>query len=193
LEVVGEAVSLIQEGDMDEQIILEEETIADEQALHLAHLGVEITAQPIRGLPTLKEPVCVDPADTVRKAIDEMNRHRVGCVLVEEGGRLVGVFTERDVLGKIAPGGIDIDRTRVAEVMTRDPECLTPDDGVAYALNKMSFGGYRHIPLVDDDGRPVGIVAMRNIVDFIVALFPNQVLNLPPAPGLGVARTREGA
>lgn len=178
---------------MDEQIILEEEAIAEEQARQLARLGVEITAQPIRGLPTLKEPICVPPRATVRRAIDEMNRHRVGCVLVEEGGRLVGVFTERDVLGKIAPGGVDIDRTRVEEVMTRDPECLTLDDGVAYALNKMSVGGFRHVPLVDDAGRPVGIVAMRNIVDFIVHLFPGQVLNLPPAPALGVARTREGA
>jgi len=177
---------------MDEQIILEEEAIAEEQA-RLARLGVEITAQPIRGLPTLKEPICVRPDTTVRRAIDEMNEHRVGCVLVEEGGRLAGVFTERDVLGKIVTGGIDMDRTRVAEVMTRDPECLTLDDGVAYALNKMSVGGFRHVPLVDDAGRPVGIVAMRDIVDFIVHLFPGQVLNLPPAPGLGVSRTREGA
>jgi CBS domain-containing protein len=191
--VVEEAVSLIQEGEMDEQIILEEETIAEEQARHLARLGVEVTAQPIRGLPTLREAVCVRPGATVRSAIDDMNEHRVGCVLVEERGRLVGVFTERDVLRKIAPGGIDIDRTLVAEVMTRDPECLTLDDGVAYALNKMSVGGFRHVPLVDHEGRPVGIVAMRDIVDFIVDLFPNQVLNLPPAPGLDVARTREGA
>ena len=77
--------------------------------------------------------------------------------------------------------------------MTPDPECLTPGDRIAYALNKMSVGGFRHIPLVDEDGRPVGVVAMRNIVDFVVDLFPGEVLNLPPSPGLSISREREGA
>jgi hypothetical protein len=57
----------------------------------------------------------------------------------------------------------------------------------------MSLGGFRHIPLVDDDGSPTGVVAMRNIVDYIVDLFPNEILNLPPSPGLSISRAREGA
>ena len=77
--------------------------------------------------------------------------------------------------------------------MTRDPECLTPDDGIAYALNKMAVGGFRHIPLVDTQGSPQGIVAMRDIVEYLVDLFPQGVLNLPPSPNLAIARTREGA
>ena len=178
---------------MDEQVILEEEAIAEEQALHMARLGSEMTLRPIAGLPTLKPPMCVEPTVSVRHAIERMNRQNVGCVLVERNGLLIGVFTERDVLAKVVPGGLDIDRTRVSEVMTPDPECLTPDDLIAYALNKMSVGGFRHIPLVDAEGRPVGVVAMRNILDYIVDLFPNEVLNLPPEPVLGVARAREGA
>jgi CBS domain-containing protein len=178
---------------MDEQIILEEEAIAEEQALDLSRLGTEITARPIGELPTLRPPMCVQPTVSVRHAIERMNRQNVGCVLVEKDGLLIGVFTERDVLTKIVPGAMNIDATRVSDVMTPDPECLTPDDRIAYALNKMSVGGFRHVPLVDAEGRPVGVLAMRDIVDFIVDLFPNEVLNLPPAPQLGVAREREGA
>ena len=178
---------------MDEQIILEEELIAEERAIDAARLGTAITRRPIRKLPTLRPPVCVAPDATVRDAIEAMNDHRTGCVLVVEDARLVGVFTERDVLTKIAAQSTDIDATAVAAVMTGEPECLTLDDGIAYALNMMSVGGFRHIPLVDADGCPTGVVAMRDIVDFIVDLFPEEVLNLPPSPAHGIAREREGA
>jgi CBS domain-containing protein len=178
---------------MDEQIILEEELIAEERAIDAARLGAAITKRPIRKLPTLRPAVCVCPATTVGHAIEAMNEHRTGCVLVVEHERLVGVFTERDVLTKVAAQGLCVDESAVEEVMTADPECLTLDDGIAYALNMMSVGGFRHIPLVDAERRPTGIVAMRDIVDFIVDLFPSEVLNLPPSPAHGIAREREGA
>ena len=179
---------------MDEQIILEEELIAEERAIEAARLGAAITKRPIRKLPTLRPPVCVAPAASVRNAIDAMNEHRTGCVLVvEDDNTLVGIFTERDVLTKIACHAVDIDATAVADAMTRDPECLTLDDGIAYALNMMSVGGFRHIPLVDAERSPTGVVAMRDIVDYIVDMFPEAVLNLPPSPAHGIAREREGA
>jgi CBS domain-containing protein len=177
---------------MNDQI-LEEETIAAEQDLEAARLGSAISRRPIGALPTLKEAVCVAPTATLREAIDKMNEGRVGCVLVQEKGKLIGVFTERDVLTRVVGRNLSVDATPVADLMTRDPECLTLDDGIAYALNKMSIGGFRHIPLVDDQHRPTGVVAMRNIVDYIVDLFPEEVLNLPPSPGHMVPREREGA
>ena len=179
---------------MDEHIILEEELIAEERAIEAARLGAAISKRPIRKLLTLRPPVCVPPRASVREAITGMNEHRTGCVLViEADGHLAGVFTERDVLTKIVAREIDIDATSVAEVMTADPECLTLDDGIAYALNMMSLGGFRHIPLVDSVRRPTGLVAMRDIVDYIVDMFPEAVLNLPPSPAHGIARAREGA
>jgi CBS domain-containing protein len=178
---------------MNEEVILEEEAIAAERAAERKQLGTTIMRRPIRGLPTLKE-VLTLPADaSVREAVMRMNEGQVGCVLVVEGDRLAGIFTERDVLTKLLSQTIDLDRTRLASVMTPDPECLTLDDRIAYALNKMSVGGFRHVPLIDDEGRPTGIVAMRNIVDYIVDLFPNEVLNLPPSPSLTNTRAREGA
>jgi CBS domain-containing protein len=178
---------------MSEQIIQEEEAIAEERARQLARLGTDLSTYPIRSLPTLKPAVCVSPQDSLREAIDQMNEHGVGCVMAEENGRVVGVFTERDVLLKVVEQGVNLDATRVAEVMTPDPECLTPDDVIAYALNKMSVGGFRHVPLVDTEGRPAGIVSMRDVVTYIAGLFPEEVLNLPPAPKLGTTRQREGA
>ena len=177
---------------MNEDAILEEEAIADERAADAARLGAAILHQPIRALATLRPAVCVAPNASVRVAIERMNQSGTGCVLVEEARRLVGIFTERDVLTKIVGSAVDIDRTTVERVMTRDPECLSPEDRAAYALNKMSVGGFRHIPLVDDNGHPVGVVSMRNVVDYIADLLQTEVLNLPPEPR-HFARAREGA
>jgi CBS domain-containing protein len=177
---------------MNEDIILEEEAIADERAAAAVRLGAAILHQPIRELATLRPAICVPPTMTVRAAIDRMNHDGVGCVLVEDRGRLIGIFTERDVLTKIVGTSMDLERSTVDSLMTRDPEALSPDDRVSYALNKMSVGGFRHIPLVDDDGRPIGVVSMRNVVDYIVDLFGTEVLNLPPSPRHS-AHAREGA
>ena len=122
-----------------------------------------------------------------------MNRDRVGCVLVVDGDTLVGVFTERDVLTKVVGPGVDPDTTAIERVMTEDPESLTLDDGIVYALNKMSVGGFRHIPLVDEENRPTGVVAMRNVVDYLVHLFPTQVLNFHRRRRSVSPRVREGA
>jgi CBS domain-containing protein len=75
--------------------------------------------------------------------------------------------------------------------MTANPETLGIDDGVAFALNRMIHGGFRHIPVVDDDGRAVGVLSQREIVAFIVSLLPSRVLNLPPQPRLA-AHSEDG-
>jgi CBS domain-containing protein len=178
---------------MVEEIILEEEAIVEERAADGVWPGVGFLDHPIRSLPDLQTPIALPAEASVRRAIDRMNELRVGCILVVDHDQLVGVFTERDVLTRVATGGVDTDTTQLGDLMTPDPECLTLDDSIAYALNKMSVGGFRHVPLIDESGRPTGAVSMRHIVDFIVDLFPREVLNLPPTPSLGLPRTREGA
>jgi CBS domain-containing protein len=177
---------------MVEEIILEEEAIALERTLEGTWPGEAILGRPIHTLPELQPPIVLAPDATVRAALEVMNRATVGCVLVVEDGKLAGIFTERDLLTKVA-GTLDVDTTRLADVMTRDPECLTLDDSIAYALNKMSVGGFRHVPLVDADGRPTGLVGMRSVVDFLVELFPREVLTLPSSPAKQISPTREGA
>jgi CBS domain-containing protein len=178
---------------MNEEAILEEEAIAAERVEEARALGTAILSKPIGALRTLKPPISLPPETSVRHAIEAMNASNVGCVLVERHGALVGILTERDVLTKVAISGIDLDSTAVASIMTSAPETLSIDDRIAYALNKMIVGGFRHIPLVDAAQRPVGVVSMRNVVEYMVDLFPGEVLNLPPEPRLSVSHSREGA
>jgi CBS domain-containing protein len=177
---------------MHEDVILEEERIAREREADAERLGAAILREPISEVVSPKALACVPPAATVREAIECMKEHRVGCVLVQVRGKLVGIFTERDVLSKVVLQGHDIDELTVEDVMTTDPEVLSPDDKVSFALNKMSVGGFRHIPLVDRDGKPFGVVSMRDVVDFMVDMFAPAVLTLPPEP-TNQPTAREGA
>lgn len=139
----------------------------------------------------LRPPILVPADATVVAAVDAMNEQRTGCVLVQQDGKLVGIFTERDLLTKVIFR--EGNRTwKVEQVMTRDPETLEPGASIAFALNKMSVGGYRHIPIVDRGGKPAGVVSLRDIADFLVELFPDGVLNLPPTPDKSIAKTLDG-
>jgi len=106
---------------------------------------------------------------------------------------VLGIFTERDVLFRIIDRGQNPTRLPLAEVMTREPECLPIEASVAWVLNKMSVGGFRHIPVVDKQGHPVFVVSVRDVVELLVERFPREVLNLPPIWGGDVTRAREGA
>ena len=138
------------------------------------------------------DPLVVDVGSTVADAVDAMNGHHTGCVLVEKNDRIVGIFTERDVLRKV----IFRDGNRmwkVDTVMTKNPETLPPTASVAYALNKMSVDGYRHIPIVDKEGKAIGVLSVKDIVNFLVEYFPHDVLNLPHHPLKAIPKTIDGA
>jgi CBS domain-containing protein len=127
------------------------------------------------------EPICLRETATVSEAIERMLAHRQACVLVVDAeGRLTGIFTERDVLTRVAGRGRDARQTRLDEVMTRNPDALTAGDRVAYAVHSMSVAGYRTVPLVDADRKPVGVVTVSDVIRWLAGLFPEAVLNLPP-------------
>ena len=107
------------------------------------------------------------PTDPATRAIAVMQEHRVGCVVVEDGGRLVGILTERDALLKLA--GRPLEGIAVRDVMTPDPVVLRVDDTIAVAIHKMAVGGFRHIPLVRD-GRVTAIVSARDLTHHLVEL-----------------------
>jgi CBS domain-containing protein len=138
-------------------------------------------------------PVCAEAGTSVNEVVRQMQEHHIGCVLVVAGGTLVGVFTERDLLRDVFGSALDLETTPVERVMTESPETLRPTDPIVFALNKMSLGGFRHIPLVDDGGRPVGIISVKDIVDYIADFFAAEVHNVPPEPGLDVSKSRDGA
>ena len=139
-----------------------------------------------------REPILIEPEAFVAEAIIAMQSSRIGCVLVAKGGKLEGIFTERDVLTRVVGTGVDPASTSMRAVMTANPEYLRASDSIAYALNAMSVGGYRHVPLVNDAREPVGVVSVTDVVDYIVRLFPKSVMNLPTLPRQNYAREREG-
>ncbi len=138
-------------------------------------------SQPVHDLSPPKV-VSVEPGTPLRQAIDIMQKNNIGAVVIVEGGKVAGIFTERDFLMRVAGHKAPpVDRP-VSDFMTHSPECLTDQDPIAYALNKMCVGGYRHVPIVDKDGKPIGIVSMREIVEHLTDVFPRAILNLPPEP-----------
>lgn len=150
---------------------------------------VEWLSTPISKLEP-REPVLIESSATVADAVMTMNVNHTGCVLVQEEGQLVGIFTERDVITKVF-GLEDCHSVSVAEVMTRDPESLELKDEFAFALNRMSVGGYRHIPIVEQ-GRPIGVLSVKDIVNYLADLNQAGIVNLPPTPGSAIFRSVDG-
>jgi CBS domain-containing protein len=146
---------------------------------------------PLKMVPVVP-PIVVERGTSVLNAAKLMQKEHVGCVLVVEKGKLDGIFTERDILMKVVGSKSDLTKTKVEEVMTSSPEALQPDDVLAYALNYMRVGGYRHVPVVDEQERPVGVVSVKNVVDYLADFFPQDVLSLPPRP-IRTTKEREGA
>jgi len=138
----------------------------------------------------LIDPVTLGSESSVADAVATMNRHSIGCILIVDDGKLEGIFTERDVLTRVAPKDMDQEQTSLATVMTHGPECLTVDDPVVHALNAMIAGGYRHVPILKGS-RPVGVFGMRSCVRYIVEMHPDAVLNAPP-PGVRSSFRPEG-
>jgi CBS domain-containing protein len=131
------------------------------------------------------EPICLAEVATVHEAVQTMlARRQAGVLVTDATGRLAGIFTERDVLTRVVGKDLDARRTALAGVMTRNPEALTARDRVAYAVNRMSVAGYRTIPLVDPEGRPIGVVTVSDIIRWLANLFPEAVLNLRPGDAI---------
>lgn len=146
--------------------------------------------EPIRTL-EMRPAVSVTQGTALGEAIRQMQQQRVGCVMVVDGGRLAGILTERDILYKVLGTNQDMNKILVDAVMTRNPEALTPEDAIVYAFQKMSVGGFRHVPLVDAQHRPVGMLSVKDVVDWVAEFFPQDVLNVPPEPGM-LPRQPEG-
>jgi CBS domain-containing protein len=114
-----------------------------------------------------REPICVAPDDLVRDVIHQMAEQNVGCILVENDERqLVGVFSERDALNKVAGDATRLARP-VSEFMTRSPTTVTKRDSIGFALQTMDLGGYRHLPIVNSANIAIGIISARDILRFL--------------------------
>jgi CBS domain-containing protein len=122
----------------------------------------------------IKAPVTVPIDAKLGLALDRMVEHGVGALLVVDAdGHLVGILTERDYLRKVVGVMTDYAHQPLQDYMTPDPETVGPEDRLAVVLQKMDVGGYRHLPVVEEDGRPVGLVSVRDVIRHITRLCGN--------------------
>ena len=114
-----------------------------------------------------RSPLTLRAETTIRDAIATMLDKDIGAVLVVDGaGRLVGIFSERDLLVKVAGVCDDYAGRPLGDFMTRRPETIRGSDSLAFALHKMDCGGYRHLPVVQD-GRLLGMISVRDLLRHI--------------------------
>jgi CBS domain-containing protein len=114
-----------------------------------------------------EETLTVSPDASALAVARWMREGRTGCALVlDSGGKLVGIFTEHDVMSKLISRAGEAQDVPVSELMSHDPETLRETDSVAAALNKMAVGRYRHVPIVKDDGR-YSITSIKSVLKYI--------------------------
>ena len=117
-----------------------------------------------------KRPITVRETATVREAVQAMLASGIGALLVvDAGGKLLGIFSERDLLVKVAGQPVPQIDAPVSQFMTANPESVTADDTLAFALHKMDVGGYRHLPVLKD-GKPLAVVSVRDLLRHITRL-----------------------
>tara|TARA_B100001564_G_C20590618_1_gene647644 strand:- start:361 stop:918 length:558 start_codon:yes stop_codon:yes gene_type:complete len=149
--------------------------------------------EPIRNM-RLSKPMIIELGTSIRHTLEQMQENNINCVLTldNENQKLNGILTERDVLIKITGKGYDFDLTMVDEFITKNPESVTLEDPLAYALNKMHVGGFRNVPVVNDDFYPIGIIGITDIIATIADHFHTDIINLPPLDKLVDKKTQEG-
>lgn len=135
-------------------------------------------------------PHVIEAERLVGAAVDLMREHRVGCLLVTRHQKLVGIFTERDLLIRVMAAGLPLN-VPITEVMTANPVTVDPKDSVRVAIRKMESGGYRHLPVVNGDGRPTGVISAKRIVHYLAEHYPHTIHTL--ADPQNIPNTPEGA
>jgi len=136
------------------------------------------------------QPLAASADETVGTVMQLLRAQRTGAVLLCDGPKLVGIFTERDALKQMASGA-DLS-VPVRTVMSEGPATISANATVGDAIRMMAEGGYRHLPIIDQNGEPKGVLAARGIVHYLVDHFPETVYNLPP-DSKAAPKAREGA
>ena len=131
----------------------------------------------IRGLLTVASTATA--GDVLGRLNDSSSGGAALIVSPEDGNQLIGIVTERDYLYKLEAleGGLD---SPIEEIMTPSPVTLTTDETIDKAVQLMTEGGYRHLPIVDSAGNLAGIVSTQDLIGYLAEYFPMEVLNLPP-------------
>ena len=136
-------------------------------------LETSLTEAPVAQLDP-KAPIFVPADATLAQAIATLERESIGAVLVGDAGSLAGIFSERDVLLRVAGRGIDLETSMVVDFMTTPVETIAAEAPIAFALNRMSLGDFRHLPVTRDE-RLVGVISLRDVLAFLSRTYPELI------------------
>jgi signal-transduction protein with cAMP-binding, CBS, and nucleotidyltransferase domain len=144
-----------------------------------------------------RKPLVFSRHESATDAMRAMQAEHRGCVLITGDGTsaspLEGIFTERDVLFRIVDRGRNPATLPLADVMTPDPDRAKVTQPIGAVLHMMNVGGFRHIPVVDEEDHPVFVVSVKDVVQFLVDAFPREILNLAGVRPAKPQRERDGA
>ena len=115
------------------------------------------------------KPLSVGPDVTIGEVLKTMVARGVGCMMIVEGDRLLGIFSERDAMMRLNVDAAKMADRPVSEVMTVNPATLRERDKIAFALQRMNVGGFRHVPILDSEDRLVGVISIRDILRYLTA------------------------
>lgn len=138
----------------------------------------------------LVDPLLVPPSTSVRDTVARMADESYACALATEGGAIVGIFTERDVLNRCMVPGFDWNQPLSDAVLTKEPRVVTVDHTVGDCIALLRKYGYRTLP-VTDNGNIAGLIRLQHLLTHLAEEFPDEVLNIPPRPHQ-VMEQREG-
>jgi len=115
-----------------------------------------------------KPPIVVAANTTVGEVLRKLFKASIGCVLVvDDENNIVGIFSERDAVRRLGTQAQQVLERPISEFMTSDPECLVSDSKIAFAVHRMDLGGFRHGPIVDQEGKPIGVISVRDILRYL--------------------------
>ena len=140
----------------------------------------------------IKEAILKEETSSLESVINSMQSSHSSCILVTNKSNISGIFTERDVVTKIVGKNLNFENEVISKYMTSNPETLFSDDSIAFALNKMTDGGFRHVPIVDAKSKKIFVISMQDIINVIGEFYFDDIINLPPKP-LKTINQREGA
>ena len=131
------------------------------------------------------------PDISVKRAIEYMQENKSGYIVVAKDRKVVGMFTETDVVRNILEQNVDCSRP-ISDFMTKVPVVLSPKDSVGKAIEIMGEKRSYHIPLVDEKNELTGVLSVRTLIRFLAEFYPTEVYNLPPDPNQVMASPEGG-
>lgn len=177
---------------MAEVYDLEDEMTQMEESREEAEIAAKDFNNPVSLLEP-PDPVCVASGSSLKQAIEQLVESKVGCVLITNSKKLIGMITERHILQTIAHRTLDLDQEKVDDHMIAKPKVLMMKDPILDALRYFLSENIRHIPIVNEHHEPVGYTSVRGMINYIVSFFTEDVINLPPNPLRFGASQADGA